>query len=80
MDNKDHDFPITILSYAEGRTKPVPIDRIFMEHFQALGWQHEATLIDTIVARAMFFYEQNPATHSSDNRMTTEHLVVLSRG
>jgi len=62
------------------RTKPVPIDRIFMEHFQALGWQHEATLIDTIVARAMFFYEQNPATHSSDNRMTTEHLVVLSRG
>ncbi len=62
------------------RTRPVPIDRIFMEHFQALGWQHEATLIDTIVARAMFFYEQNPATHSNDNRMTTEHLLVLSRG
>lgn len=61
------------------RTKSIPIDRIFIEHFRALGWNHEATLIDTIVARAMFFYELNPATGSNDKRMSTERLVVLSR-
>ena len=61
------------------RTRPVPIDRIFIEHFQTLGWNHEATLIDTIVARSMFFYAANPATGSNDRRMSTEHLVVLSR-
>jgi len=61
------------------RTKPVPIDRIFIEHLQALGWEYEVTLIDTIATRAMFFYEQNPATRSNDNRMATEHLVVLTR-
>lgn len=73
------DYLLLFVGPATIRTKPVPIDRIFMEHFETLGWQHEATLIDTIVARAMFFYEHNPATHSNDNRMTTEHLVVLSR-
>lgn len=61
------------------RTKPIPIDRIFTEHFQALGWEHEVTLIDTIVARAMFFYDKNPATQARDKRMSTERLVVLSK-
>lgn len=61
------------------RAKPIPIDRIFAEHFVALGWQHELTLIDTIVARTMFFYSVNPATGLQDRRMSTEHLVVLSR-
>ena len=74
------DYLLLFVGPATIRTKPVPIDRIFMEHFQELGWEYEATLIDTIVTRAMFFYEQNPATRSNDNRMTTEHLVVLSRG
>jgi hypothetical protein len=61
------------------RTVPIPIDRIFIEHFESLGWTHETTLIDTIVSRGMFFYKLNPATGKKDNRMSTEHLVVLSR-
>ncbi len=61
------------------RTVPIPLDRIFAEHFEALGWKHEVTLVDTIVARAMFVYKFNPATRVKDSRMSTEHLVVLSR-
>ncbi len=61
------------------RTVPIPLDRIFAEHFEAIGWNHEITLVDTIVARAMFFYKFNPATGVKDSRMSTEHLVVLSR-
>lgn len=61
------------------RTKPIPIDRIFIEHFEELGWKHEVTLVDTIVARTMFFYDKNPATQARDRRMSTERLVVLSK-
>lgn len=61
------------------RTIPIPIDHIFTEHFEALGWTHEITLIDTIASRAMFFYRLNPATGAKDSRMLTEHLVVLSK-
>jgi len=61
------------------RTIPIPIDRIFKEHFEAIGWMHEVTLVDTIVSRAMFFYKHNPATGQKDRRMSTEHLVVLSK-
>jgi len=61
------------------RTIPIPIDRIFVEHFEAIGWTHEVTLVDTIVSRAMFFYRLNPATGQKDRRMSTEHLVILSR-
>lgn len=61
------------------RTIPIPLDRIFAEHFEAIGWKHEITLVDTIVARAMFFYRTNPATGVKDSRMLTEHLVVLSK-
>jgi hypothetical protein len=61
------------------RTTPIPIDKIFIEHFESLGWTHEVTLVDTIVSRGMFFYKFNPATGKKDNRMSTEHLVVLSR-
>ncbi len=62
------------------RSQPVPIDRIFVEHFTALGWEHEVTLVDKIVARTMFKAEVNPATGLKDNRMATEHLVILRRG
>lgn len=61
------------------RGRPVPIDRIFAEHFDALGWTHEVTLRDTIVARQMFLYRSNPATGLKDERMRTESLVVLRR-
>jgi hypothetical protein len=73
------DYLLFFVGKATLRTRPVPIDHIFIEHFNELGWEYEATLIDTIVSRAMFFYKNNPATQSSDNRMATEHLVVLSR-
>lgn len=61
------------------RGRPVPIDRIFGEHFSALGWIHEVTLRDTIVARQMFLYHNNPATGLKDERMRTESLLVLRR-
>lgn len=61
------------------RGRPVPIDDIFLQHFTALGWTHEVTLVDTIVARRMFFYNNNPATGLRDKRMRTESLVVLKR-
>ncbi|MDO8689896.1 MAG: hypothetical protein Q7R39_07770 [Dehalococcoidia bacterium] len=72
-------YLLLFVGSATVRTKPIPIDRIFMEHFEALGWKHEVTLVDTIVARTMFFYDKNPATQSQDRRMSTERLVVLSR-
>lgn len=65
--------PVTV------RGHPAPIDRIFAEHSTALGWTHETTLTDTIVARQMFFYHNNPATGLKDQRMRTESLVVLRR-
>jgi len=61
------------------RGRPVPIDRIFAEHFASLGWIHEVTLKDTIVSRRMFFYRNNPATGLKDQRMRTESLVVLRK-
>ncbi len=61
------------------RGQPVPIDDIFRQHFTALGWTHEVTLVDTIVARRMFFYNNNPATGLRDKRMRTESLLVLRR-
>lgn len=61
------------------RTIPIPIDRILVEHFSTLGWRHQETLIDTIVSRAMFFYDHNPATGQQDQRMKTENLVVMTR-
>ncbi|GIV08700.1 MAG: hypothetical protein KatS3mg019_0791 [Fimbriimonadales bacterium] len=61
------------------RGKRVPIDVIFAEHFQSLGWTHEATLIDTIEARVLFKARINPATGIEDHRMPTEHMVILRR-
>ena len=61
------------------RGRPVPIDRIFAEHFTALDWIHEVTLRDTIVSRRMFFYRVNPATGLKDRRTQMENLVILKR-
>jgi len=61
------------------RGRPIPIDRIFAEHFVKLGWVHEATLIDTIVTRRMFSYRLNPATKINDRRTPVENLVILRR-
>lgn len=61
------------------RGMPVPIDLILAEHFQALGWRHEATLADPIQSRALFLYGTNPATGLADPRMGLEYMVILSR-
>jgi hypothetical protein len=61
------------------RGKPVPIDRIFAEHFSVLGWEHVVTLVDTIKARRMFRYTVNPASKLVDARTPTEHLVILRK-
>lgn len=61
------------------RGRPIPIDTIFAEHFTQMGWIHEKTLIDTIVARRVFSYHVNPATKIEDRRTATENLVILRR-
>jgi len=61
------------------RGRVIPIDRVFAEHFVELGWVHEATLVDTIVARRMFSYRVNPATNLKDKRTPVENLVILRR-
>jgi len=64
---------------AKIRTTPIPIDEIIIEHLQKFGWKHEITFIDTIVSRVMFESKINPASGQEDNRIKTEHLVVLKR-
>ncbi|MCF2136511.1 MAG: site-specific DNA-methyltransferase [Candidatus Thorarchaeota archaeon] len=61
------------------RGRQVPIDKILIEHFSQIGWTHEATLIDTIVARRMFRYQVNPATGNKDARAASERLVILKK-
>ncbi|NWF95321.1 MAG: hypothetical protein HXY34_04190 [Candidatus Thorarchaeota archaeon] len=61
------------------RGRQVPIDRIMAEHFVDLGWTHEVTLVDTIVARRLFSYHVNPATQRRDDRTSAENLVVLAK-
>jgi len=79
LQQKIRNYLLLFVGPATIRAKPIPIARILAEHFTTLGWSHEITLVDTIVARAMFFYKTNPATGLQDKRMSTEHLVVLSR-
>ena len=61
------------------RGESVPIDVIFAEHFTGLGWKHEITLKDKIVARRLFSYKVNPATNKEDKRTQQEYLVVLRK-
>lgn len=65
---------------ANMRNMNIPLYQIFTEHFTALGWKHEITYIDKIVAKKLFSYRINPATGKADNRMTKEQLVVLKKG
>ena len=61
------------------RGQGIPMAKIYSEHMSSLGWDHTETLVDSIVSREMFFYPVNPATGLVDERMTTEHLLVLKR-
>ncbi len=64
---------------AKVRTTPIPIDDIIIEHLRELGWKHEITYVDRIVSRVMFKTEINPASGKKDDRIKTEHLIVLKR-
>lgn len=64
---------------AKIRGMPVPIDQIIVEHLKEFGWRHEATLIDRIVSHSMFKVDINPASGLKENRMETEHLLILRR-
>jgi hypothetical protein len=64
---------------AKIRATPVPIDDIIIEHLEKFGWKHEVTLVDRIVSRVMFETAINPASGIKDNRIETEHLVVLKK-
>jgi len=62
------------------RQMRIPIDAILKEHLEALGWKHEITLVDTIVARRLFKSRTNPATGLEDERTPTEHLLIMRKG
>ncbi len=61
------------------RSQPIPIDKIFIEHWTALGWKHEATFIDKITNRTLAKAKLNPATATKAHRMDEEYLVVLKK-
>lgn len=64
---------------AKVRTIPIPIDEIIVEHLENFNWKHEITLVDKILARAMFEAKINPASGLEDSRIKTEHLVILKK-
>lgn len=82
--NNNHDKVRNVIAFFVGPVKirmmRVPIDTIIKEHLEYLGWSHEATLVDTIVARRLFKADVNPATGLEDKRTPTEHLLIMRRG
>ncbi|MBI4822722.1 MAG: hypothetical protein HY805_00600 [Nitrospirae bacterium] len=64
---------------AKVRNFSIPIDDIIVEHLKKFGWKHRVTYIDRIVSRVMFQSRINPASGIEDERMKTEHLVVLEK-
>lgn len=79
LQEKIRSYLFLFVSPATIRGEPIPIHRILVEHFTALRWKHEVTLIDTIVSRTMFSAHTNPATGLKDERMRKEYLVILHR-
>jgi len=61
------------------RSKPVPIDKIFIEHWSALGWKHEVTLVDKIAARTLAKAQLNPTIAVEPHGMDKEYLTVLHK-
>jgi len=79
LQEKISSYLLLFVGHASARGLPIPIDRIFIEHFTSLGWKHETTLVDKIVSRRLFSYKVNPATGIKDIRTPVENLVVLKR-
>ncbi len=67
------------VSPATIRTIPIPIDDIFRQHLESLGWKHVITYIDTIKVRTLFESRINPASGLRNQRMQTEHLLILQK-
>jgi len=82
--NNNHDRVRNVIAFFVGPVKVrnirIPIDVIIKEHLEYLGWIHEKTLVDTIVARRLFKVDVNPATGIRDERTPTEHLLIMRRG
>lgn len=74
-----NDYMCIFVGPAKIRSVPIPIDDIIVEHMQELGWKHEVTYVDTILSRFMFECEVNPASGERDERIKTEHLIILRR-
>lgn len=64
---------------AKVRERAIPIDVILAEHMTNIGWEHIRTYIDRIAVRYMFKSTLNPATGLKDERIQTEHLIILRR-
>lgn len=73
------DYLFLFVGPASVRSIPIPIDKIFKEHFENSGWVHEKTYIDSIVSRVMFRSDINPASGLKDNRILSEQLVILRK-
>lgn len=79
LQEKIRSYMFLFVGRASLRGTPVKIDQIFAEHFSALDWIHEETLVDTIVSKRMFRYDTNPASGLNDSRTKSEYLVILSK-
>lgn len=79
LGEKINNYMFIFVGPAKIRTFPIPIDDIVIEHLRKYGWKHEVTLVDKIVARAMFESHINPASGFKDERIKTEHLVILKK-
>jgi hypothetical protein len=81
--NNNHDRIRDTIAFFVGPVKirniRIPIDIILMEHLEYLGWKHEITMIDRIIARRLFKSDRNPATGLEDERTPTEHLLIMRR-
>ncbi len=79
MQKKISSHMFLFVGHSSTRGRSTPIDSIIIEHFTHLGWEHKATLSDTIVGRRLFKYRVNPATGAKDARTSVENLVILKR-
>src|SRR3989338_8946948 len=79
LSNHISDYLFLFVGSASVRSIPIPIDKIFIEHFENSGWTHEKTYSDSIVSRVLFRSEINPANGLKDKRILTEQLVILRK-
>ncbi|MBS7631878.1 hypothetical protein KEJ47_10005 [Candidatus Bathyarchaeota archaeon] len=79
LQEKISTYLFLFVGHTSTRGMAIPIDKIFIEHFTELEWEHVVTLIDKIVSRRLFDYQVNPATGKKDARTPVENLVVLKR-